>query len=276
MRVFLSVGFCIAYFVFSDPAWACGPTSPCWIGSRFYQIALPKGFDGSKRIGAIVYLHGWRAHPSGVMQHQGLRQMATVLGVALVAPKSLGENWALINAPNPHKNADKIELTFFDELLDALPLRHPINAHKLVVAGFSAGAMMVWTLACERSSLFVAYIPMAGTFWDPVPQNCPTLTPNLFHLHGIKDRMVPLTGRQIGMARQGDVTRAFALFQREANLPRQAESFTESGRRCLRWQSKKPFRTFPILERCLHQGGHRSDPLWIKRVWHKLEQLDLL
>ena len=61
--------------------------------------------------------------------------------------------------------------------------------------------MMVWHLACYRGASFAGFAPMSGTFWEPVPETCPTGPVNLIHYHGTKDPVVPLTGRQIDPGR---------------------------------------------------------------------------
>lgn len=49
-----------------------------------------------------------------------------------------------------------------------------VDRTRLVVSGFSCGAMSVRHLDRYRGSSFAGFVPMAGTFWEPIPENCLT------------------------------------------------------------------------------------------------------
>lgn len=251
---------------------ACGPDSDCRVGGRFYRIAFPPEHDGRSRIGAIVYLHGYRGGPAGVMTNAALRRAVADLGAALVAPKSLDAGWSLDNGPNRPPGASVVELQFFDVLVADLTARFPIDGDRLMATGFSAGGMMVWTLACYRSDLFAGFAPIAGTFWDPVPDHCPTPMPHLFHVHGLADRTVPLAGREIGTARQGNVHSALDLYRRESGAGADSERFETLDLACERWRAGSG----KVLEFCVHERGHAVRPAHVVRAWQRLSALGAL
>lgn len=71
---------------------------------------------------------------------------------------------------------------------------------------------MVWYLACHRPARFAAFAPIAGAFWEPLPERCTGPRPKLIHVHGTSDATVPLAGRTLRSGyRQGDVFRSLAI-----------------------------------------------------------------
>ena len=136
----------------SAQAVACGPDTDCVIGDRTYRIRMPEGHDGVTPVGAIVFVHGYRGTAAGVMRNKSLMKVASDLGVALIAVTSVGGDWSVPGAPKhgPQKEVD--ELAYFDRVIADVAARFPIDTDQIMVTGFSAGGMMVWNLACRRSS----------------------------------------------------------------------------------------------------------------------------
>ncbi|MEM0906233.1 MAG: PHB depolymerase family esterase [Pseudomonadota bacterium] len=230
----------------------------CTIGDRSYRIALPSG-DGPHP--AILYLHGYRGSAAGVMNNAAYKDMANAMGVALIAPKSGGEDWLIRNAPRKGFDNDELELSYFDALMDDVTTRHGIDPARVLVTGFSAGGMMVWTLACHRGERFAGFLPVAGTFWDPLPEACPNPPVDLIHIHGTADQVVPPQGRPIADTKQGDVFSALSLFQAAGGYEPTDEGigapkdFTCKG--ALAPEGSR-------LYLCLHEGGHSISADWLR------------
>ncbi|MDN3721645.1 hypothetical protein ACFQEX_04940 [Roseibium salinum] len=130
---------------------------------------------------------------------------------------------------------------------------------------------MTWYLACEDSDRFAGYAPIAGAFWQPLPEECPTGAPYLFHVHGTSDTVVPLAGRALGGGRwhQGDVFKSFDVWLRQYGLGEtRPQKLTDGGLECERWRPKTG-----LLELCLHDGGHGVQASWIKRAWQELSEM---
>ncbi|MEM6848290.1 MAG: polyhydroxybutyrate depolymerase [Pseudomonadota bacterium] len=256
---FLVLAFIGSFPVSTGAAHACGPDTDCVMGERTYRIAMPPDAEGP--VGAIVFMHGWRGTAAGVMNNGGLRDMAAELGVALIAPKSGGEDWLIRNAPRKGFTDDHRELEFFDAMLDDADSRFGIDRDKLLATGFSAGGMMTWTLACHRGTAFTAFAPVAGTFWADIPQDCPNPAIDLVHFHGTADEVVPLGGRPIADTRQGDVYAAL-IMMREAHdygEPLSADKSVQSLD-CEGGETAGG----DALMLCLHDGGHTVKAEWIE------------
>lgn len=239
-------------------ALACGADTDCVLGDRTYRIALP---DGDGPFGAIVFMHGYRGTAAGIMVNPSFRAMANDLGVALIAPQSGGEDWLIRHSPHRGLTDDELEFSYFDALLDDVLARFPIDPDRMLAAGFSAGGMMTWTLACHRGDRFKGFLPVSGTFWAPIPTECPSAPVDLIHIHGMTDTVVPIDGRPIADTNQGNVFDALGLFAEAGGFGASepvlkpppaltcSESTNQGGRR---------------IALCLHEGGHAVEADWIR------------
>lgn len=268
IAVLLAVSFLVTPSLIK-PAHACGTDSNCEIGNdRHYRILMPEGHDGKTSVGAIIYAHGYKGNASGAMKNASLGKAASDLGLALISVKSAGPDWHLPNSPQQHPPEEWVELEYFDNVIADVKKRFSIDTSKLLMTGFSAGGMMTWTLACERSEKFVGFVPMSGTFWAPHPQSCPAPPANVIHYHGAEDRIVPLRGRRIGPARQGDIFDVMDMYEKNGDYLGGIKNVTATLS-CIR----KTNPDSKILELCLYNGGHGFKTDYIVRAWKKLKLL---
>ncbi|MBY5986599.1 alpha/beta hydrolase family esterase [Roseovarius atlanticus] len=245
------------------PAVACGPDTDCRIGDRNYRIYLPKGQDGAAPMGALIFAHGYKGSAAGTMRNGSLRAMADRLGIALVAANARGDDWRLPGTPSGGVTSPDTELAYFDALRADILDRNPIDPDRIVMAGFSAGGMMTWTLACHRPADYAGFIPVAGTFWAPTPDSCTMPPADIIHVHGTSDRIVPLAGRAIGEARQGDVETVLSMYRKLAGHEPSKAPALHDGLTCEAWTAPNDTR----LVKCLHPGGHSFRTDWIAAAW---------
>lgn len=246
------------------PARACGSGSDCAIGDRSYRIALPDDPDGPDGR-AIIFFHGYRGSAAAEMRNPGLRKLARDAGAILIAAQSRDADWNIPGSPSEDANRPGEELTYFDALLADAKARFGLDPARTLVAGFSAGGMVVWELACFRGQSVAGFAPMSGTFWAPLPKACPTGAVNLYHAHGTRDGMVPMAGRPIANARQGNVAEAFALMTRTGGYGA-PETDPVAGYDCARQTNPAG----KALELCTFPGGHGFRTTFLKRVWAEL------
>lgn len=252
---------------FTGTSQACGPDSDCVIGERHYRVRMPEGHDGVSKVGAIVFAHGYRGSAKGMMRNKAMADLATKLGVALIATKSYGPDWRIPGVPRNTGTDGKLELNYFDVLVKDVAHRLPIDADRMMMTGFSAGGMMVWNLICHRSELFAGFAPMAGTFWEPEPETCTTPPASIVHIHGENDDVVPLQGRKIVDTHQGQVPQVLDMYTRYGNY--QENSNSNAGElKCE--MAKNP--QDEILEFCLHPGGHSFKSAYVLHAWQTLEK----
>lgn len=252
----------------SPPARACGPATDCVVGDRSYRIRLPDLPPDGGRIGAILLAHGHRDTAANLMAQADLGTAVAGLGVALIAPQSAGPGWALPGSPAGAVPAIDEMAAIERVMADALA-RFPIDPRRVMASGFSAGGMLVWNLACQRAGLFAGFAPISGTFWEPVPAACPTGPATVLHVHGLDDPVVPLAGRRIREAKQGDVTEVLARYAAFGGFGR-AEPAAAPGLDCTRRRNAAG----RVLELCLHPGGHELRPQDLVRAWRELAALN--
>ena len=230
---------------------ACGADSNCDVGDRFYRIAMPEGHDGTTPVGALVWAHGFRGSAEGVMRNTSLRRMVSEAGLALIAVQGINGSWDLPYGPRTFDSTGAAEFAYFDAVLEDAADRFAIDRERIVAGGFSAGAMMVWNLACLHSQPFSGFIPISGTFWLKPPEACVLPVSSIVHIHGDADRTVPLDGRAIRETKQGRVDEALALYT-DFGLFGPPHAITQGALRC----DSRDNAAGEILEFCLFPGGH--------------------
>jgi len=239
---------------------ACGGDVPCQLPGGQYYVHLPDG-DPS---GAIFFLHGFRGNALNEIRNTGFQKMADDLGVVFVAIDGIEGTWSFPGSPRDYRD----EFAFFGDVVADVSQRFGVDRQKTMLSGFSSGGFMTWYTACDDADHFGGYAPIAGAFWKPLPESCPTHAPFLFHVHGTADKVVPLEGRPLGGGRwhQGNVFESFDMWRRQSDLPAEPSGTYKAGDlRCEEWQPESG-----LLELCLHDGGHSIRADWISRAWQRL------
>ncbi len=260
-----------ALLFWAGAAAACGADTDCVIGDRTYRIALPDGYDGTGPIGAIVFAHGYGGTAAGTMRNAGFRRLANDLGVALIAAQGGEGDWLIPGTPHQTDVSGEAEYAYFDALMADAGARFGVDPARTLMTGFSAGGMMTWELACRRSTLFAAFMPMSGTFWDPVPAACDGPPATIIHTHGTADTTVPIGGRAIGSARQGDLGQALAMYAEFGGFAEATEQ-TVLDMTCQMRRNA----TGQNLDLCLFDGGHTFRLAYVEWAWQRLTDLGIL
>lgn len=245
----------------------CGtPEGKCATENGFYRLALPEGAEAP--VPALVYLHGWGRSSAGVMRNEAMRATLTERGYALIAPEGIprpghpNRDWAVRDGA-PFERDDVL---FLAEVLDDAA-RHGVDRDRVLLSGFSRGGSMVWDVACHAPGTARAYAPVAGAFWEPLPERCAGPV-DLFHAHGWSDRVVPMEGRSVadGRLTQGDV---FASLRRlretlgcDPHRPDTAPVVADGSRWLRHWDTCPEGR----LNLMLHPGGHKIPKGWLERA----------
>lgn len=239
---------------------ACTSTSACEVGNGVYRIVLPQEPIGRDKIGAIFFFHGFTGSALETVTTSELVDVASKEGVALVAAEGLGGRWSLPGVGEPQRD----EIAYVERVVADAVLRFNLDPERLMASGFSLGGSMVWYLACRIPGRFAAFAPIAGAFWEPIPESCAGARPPMIHFHGLSDATVPIAGRQVRSGRrQADVYKSLALFAPACELPSRAEAKVDPL--SCRVSSGCPGEA--RLELCLHPGGHDLNAEWVGRAW---------
>ncbi len=178
--------------------------------------------------------------------------------ILLAVPEGLDARWYV----RPGGPRPRDDLAFAAAVVDDVQKRHPVDPARVVASGFSAGAFLTWTLACERPGRFTGFLPVAGGFWHPVPEGpCPGGPVNIRHVHGLADRTVPMAGRALsGGARQGDMRASLATALVTNACSAVPEVRDENGEICISWNGCRDGKSLTF---CTHPGGHDMDGRFI-------------
>lgn len=253
------------------PARACADKTPCAVANGFYLVRPPAGWDGRSPLPTAVFFHGYQGSAEGVMSDEGLGQTLSDLGVMLVAPNGADTTWSF-----PGKLRDgRDDFAFVNAVLDDVETRFPVDRQRLFATGFSVGGSMTWTVACQMGRRFAAYAPIAGAFWDPLPDACPGAPFSLRHVHGLADQTVPMKGRSLrgGAFRQGDVLEGMRRLRRFDGCPEEPSATQTRGTMVCRTWSASACKSGRELVLCLHPGGHEIEPGWVAESYRWVDAL---
>ncbi|MCH8953214.1 MAG: dienelactone hydrolase family protein [Proteobacteria bacterium] len=246
---------------------ACGDAATeCLTAHGFYRLALPEGAAGP--VPALIHLHGWGGSSAATMKNRAMRAALAARGYALVAPEGIRtsaarkqKNWAVRDG----RAYERDDLAFLAEVLDDAAA-HGIDRDRVLMTGFSRGASMVWDVACHAPGTARAYAPVAGAFWEPLPESCQGGA-DLFHTHGWADRVIPLEGRSVagGTLTQGDTFASLKILRAangcETEQP-DASRIEPGGHWRRTWSSCSGGR----IELMLHPGPHGTPNGWLERA----------
>lgn len=254
----------------SGPALAgCGDDpAPCAISGGTYHTMLPEGLDaGDPPPPALVFLHGWGGSGDGTFKMRAMVKAFLDKGYAVIAPDGQprsgdrgGRTWAVV----PAMRGARDDAGFVVDVADDAATRFHLDRKRMVLAGFSLGGSMTTYVACRTPGAFAAFAPVAGSFWNPLPQDCAGPT-RLFHTHGRADGTVPMAGRRLRIGlEQGDVLKSLDIL---AALDGCAPGAEPLPKREIydrtRWTGCKPGAS---LDLALHPGGHGVPKGWADMV----------
>jgi polyhydroxybutyrate depolymerase len=266
-RLFATLALCLSALPAVAQS-ACGdPAAVCPTLHGYYRLAMPEGVTGP--VPAVMFLHGWGGSSAGVMKNKAMLATLSARGYALIAPEGVRtspereqKNWAVRDG----RDYERDDLAFIAEVLtDAAA--HGIDRNRVLMTGFSRGASMAWDVACHTPKSARAYAPVAGAFWEPLPDHCEGPV-DLFQTHGWTDKVVPLEGRSVagGTLTQGDAFASLRIL-RDANAcdPQMPDTapMEADGDLWLRNWTHCPGGRIDLM---LHPGGHSIPTGWLERA----------
>lgn len=240
----------------------CGSAqNVCRISGRdggSYYVVPPADWDGRSRIGALIFFHGYNSSGSSFYNSQALHRLMKTRKEFLVLPNGVGKSWSFTGSPAQERN----ELVFVQKLVDDLAKRFPIRRTKIWTAGFSMGGSMVWELACRSRVPFRAHVAISGAFWRPLPGTCENGDSPVLHIHGSRDRIVPMNGRPIGRRwHQGNVKQSMQILEQSQHCSSPGpKRRVENGLfNCQLWTQCTSNNN---LKLCVFEGGHGLPHKW--------------
>ncbi len=147
-----------------------------------YTLALPPAFSPDRPYPLVVALHyGGRVTPyygKPFMMNLILPALGA-LDAIMIAPDCPGEGWT-----------DPLSEEAVLVLIRQVEKDYPVDPRRLVITGFSLGAIGTWKLALEHSVLFSAAIPVSGM--PPRGIVVGPTGPPFWVIHSSNDEIFPL------------------------------------------------------------------------------------
>ena len=178
-----------------------GPEDPAYAASGLiHNVRLPEAAGPSRPAPAVVMVHGWGGDESVMW----IFKQAAPAGVALITPRApldLGEEgyaWFRHNGPKtrPEPASLTAGIAHLHRFLTSLPELYPIDPARLVLIGFSQGAMVSNGLVLTHPNRVIGMASLAGSFPE-VPEAMPEADLlagfPVFIAHGTRDEIVPLS-----------------------------------------------------------------------------------
>ncbi len=159
--------------------------------ARTALVLAPTENGPGERLPAVVALHGMGVSARAMSNVADWRGAVANDRFVAVFPQGVDNSWNLGPCCPPASLRGVDDVAFLDAVVAELRARPDIDEDRLYLTGFSNGALMVYDYTCERSEVFAAVAPMAGS---NVTGCSPTQPVSLLHQHGDVDLVVPYGG----------------------------------------------------------------------------------
>jgi len=156
---------------------------------REYTVHIPTRYQNDEPLALVFDIHGYTNTPETQASFSGFRDIADNEHFVVVHPRGIGLSW---NGGDCCVGNNEDDVGFFVRMIDEISTTHAcIDRTRVYAGGFSNGGFMSHRLACERSDLFAAIGPVAGTITVPCASSRPV---PVWHIHGTDDWLIPYDG----------------------------------------------------------------------------------
>lgn len=220
--------------------------------TRAYDVHVPPGHDGRKRMPVVFYFHPLLTDKD-YLQGVGTRELADAEGFIAVYPEGIHTSWNAGTCCGPSNGAGGEtaidDVGFVRALVGAVDHDACIDHRRIYATGFSNGGFLSHRLACEADDLFAAVAPVSSVNGIAADACHPGRAVPVFAMNGTADKLVPYTG---GIPDQNDpvlagivdkvvngsgfapVDQSFQEWaQRDGCTDAPTVSFTQGGATCL-------------------------------------------
>jgi polyhydroxybutyrate depolymerase len=236
----------------------CDSGGSCRIAEGEFVLRVPKTWDGRRPLPLLMFFHGFGDTPADALNNSDIGSLPDSESLILVLPAGLDRRWHV----RPGGPRPRDDLGFAAAVVEAVMARHPVDRRSVVASGFSAGGFITWNMACYLPGRFTGFLPVAGAFWQPVPEDpCPGGPVAIRHVHGLADTTVPLAGRLVSPGvRQGDIRASLAAALATNRCDAVPAVTSENGQACTTWRGCA---AGGRLAFCTHEGGHVVRAQWL-------------
>lgn len=168
---------------------------------RDYTIHLPTGYNGNiNSYPLVLNLHGYGSNRHQQALVSEMNDVADTAAFIVVYPDG---TFDLTGKRYWNANYNNVldDIGFLNTLVDSLVVNYAINSNRVYNTGYSNGAIMSHTLACESTNKFAAVASVAGTMAIGQQSSCsPSRAIPVLHMHGTSDVIVQYEGNSLLIA----------------------------------------------------------------------------
>jgi len=248
------------------PSQGCGTAPPADgqatidVGSttREYILRLPEGYDGTTPNRIVFAFHGMSGSAvqvdNGDPPRDGLDPTGPYFGIRaeadgqtiFVAGQALSGGWT---------NSDGRDIDYVRALVDRFETDLCVDESRIFATGFSYGAIMTITVACNLSDIFRAVAPMSGSLQNGCPAGGQPIA--YWASHGTSDPTINIS--------EGEAARD-EFIQRNHCQPDTSPAQPDG---CVTYQGCDS--GYPV-DWCPFDGIHEPHPLSGSAIWAFLSQ----
>lgn len=141
----------------------------------------------------VLMFHGGASTPAAIARTSLMHRIGEREGFLVAYPTGRrGKSGLTWHPSRDDEGPQTSDVDFVRTLIDDLCRAYPIDPLRIYAGGFSIGGSLAYELACEASDQIAAFGVVGGTML--APQGVPLRPVPLIHIHGTKDRRVPLRG----------------------------------------------------------------------------------
>jgi polyhydroxybutyrate depolymerase len=163
--------------------------------TRSYLLHLPPADDHVQSWPLVLVFHGRLGVAEGMERLTGFSDLADSEGFIVAYPQGIARSWNAGQGAGEAAVRDIDDVGFVDSLINLLVEEFCVDGRRVAAAGMSAGASLVYRLACEMPERIPAIAAVAGTIASSVAAVCrPALPVSVLHIHGTADPIVTWEG----------------------------------------------------------------------------------
>ncbi len=158
--------------------------------ARTYQLYVPKGYTGNRKVPLVLNFHGFGSNAVRQMIYGDFRPEADRAGFLIVAPDGqvpAARHFNLFREAGLQNDVDMV-----GALISHLEATLCVNPRRVYSAGLSDGGAMTSVLACRMSNRIAAFATVALVLACPATHPVPIVAFN-----GTADPVVPFNGGKV-------------------------------------------------------------------------------
>jgi polyhydroxybutyrate depolymerase len=157
--------------------------------TRRYRVVPPDRYDDKRAWPVLLGFHGGGPQNTGAkMEANWVRERGS--DVFLVFPDGENGGWYTIGEGGPNADTDPLrDVRFAEAVVDDLAKTYHVDRERVYAAGFSNGAMLVWSMLCAEPAKFAGFAMVASGMTGRTLEKCAPGAAErpVFYAHGTGD-----------------------------------------------------------------------------------------